>query len=278
VAGTMLAAKALAIMIAASTAHGSAKQEREAEDMLGPGMRLIEAGDYVAGIKTLAKAIPPDCTNPVAFGMRASAYVNIPIPSDGDPIYVRLGDMADADFRRALELDPSYPGARNWVALNLRDKGQHLAAAREWRTVLREELKIPWERRAMQRNPVTWVECAEAYAEGGELDEGLKVLREYFSKHAYKNGVYQPQDTTPLTLMARLLLKKGKPDQALAYTRKAIRSRFTNLEDMRVHALVLEAAGQKEAALKAAAKLEEMGIEGDPEITALRERLGKPAK
>jgi Flp pilus assembly protein TadD len=77
-------------------------------------------GDYEGAVKLLTRAARADPSNPRAYHERAIALANL-----------NRDRAAVADFERALELNPVFPGAREWLARTLRGLGEHRRAAKE---------------------------------------------------------------------------------------------------------------------------------------------------
>jgi tetratricopeptide (TPR) repeat protein len=89
-------------------------------------LRLLEAGQYAPGIAALERVIEraPDAT---------AAYVDLGIA------YARTNDLerAEANLRRALELNPRHPVPHNELGLVLRRKGQYAAARQSYEASLK---------------------------------------------------------------------------------------------------------------------------------------------
>jgi tetratricopeptide (TPR) repeat protein len=221
-------------------------------------MDLYDAAKYEQALAAFTSAIAVDSSNPQAFHERGMTYLELHQP-----------DLALVDFKHALELDPAFPGARESLARTLDDRGQHLEAAKEWLTVARSE---SLDEEGMGVSPLTWADCAEAFEKGGASEKALLILDEYFEHYANKVTYRRSQETAPLRLKAKLLLKQPNAILALEYAERAARSEHVVPADVVVHALALEAAGRFGEALQATDRAAEMNGPF-PETTALRARL-----
>lgn len=123
---------------------------------------LSDAGDYRKAHKLLTKAIRLDPNNAQAYFERAIVCLNM----DQD-------QQALPDLDRCLELDPHFPGARDWRARALEGTGSLHLAAHERLKSLREH---PEGRHSgMGVSPQDWAECAEAFARVGDTETAIAL-------------------------------------------------------------------------------------------------------
>ncbi|HKB35123.1 MAG TPA: tetratricopeptide repeat protein, partial [Gemmataceae bacterium] len=87
----------------------------------------LDRGDYEGAVKLLTRAVKADPTNLQAYHERAMALLNL-----------NRDREALADFSKALELNPRFPGARDWRARTLAGLGDHRGAAEDWLQELRD--------------------------------------------------------------------------------------------------------------------------------------------
>lgn len=153
--------------------------------------------------------------------------------------------LAIPDLSQALELEPNYPGARDWLSRALARTGQHQRAAE----VLHQELMLnPNVPPGMGVSPDSWSRCAEWFATAGDTVKALTVLEEYFTSYAGAVTKYSSSSTAPLRTKARLLLARGETGAAISVMTQAIGSPHKVPAD---HEVLIEAhirAGRKEEA------------------------------
>src|SRR5262245_61735325 len=93
----------------------------EAARLIRKAIDCYDDGDYEAAVALLRRAIKADPSNAQAYHEQAMALAGLN----------RQGEAVTA-FNRALELDPLFPGSRQWLARTLADLGEHRRAADEW--------------------------------------------------------------------------------------------------------------------------------------------------
>jgi len=150
---------------------------------------------------------------------------------------------AEREYRRAIELNPSYPLARIWYA-------QYLWAMQRF------EEAVAQAKRAQQLDPVsplinTWAGAAYFYA--GRADEGMASMQEALE--------LDPSYSNASIVLARAYVKQGMYQQAIAELQKALI--FNERESLVLGALVhvYARAGQREKALKLLGELKRMEAE-----------------
>jgi predicted Zn-dependent protease len=158
-------------------------------------------GDYEAAVKLLTRAIKAAPANPQAYHERAMALLNMNCDRE-----------ALADFDRALELDPVFPGARSWRARMLAGLGEHRRAAEDWLRELRDRPDGP--HAGMGVCPQSWADCAEQFMLAGDPARAVELLEEYLALHADRVTAYACYETAPLRLLARLLAAAGDTARA----------------------------------------------------------------
>jgi predicted Zn-dependent protease len=160
-----------------------------------------DGGDYDGAVKLLTRAINADPTNPQAYHERAMALLNL-----------NRDREALADFGKALELNPRFPGARSWRARTLAGLGDHHGAAEDWLQELRDRPNGPHE--GMGVCPQNWADCAEQFALAGDSPRAIVLLEEYLARYAAHVTKYACYETAPLRLLARLLEQAGDAERA----------------------------------------------------------------
>jgi predicted Zn-dependent protease len=160
-----------------------------------------DRGDYEGAVKLLTRAIKADQSNPQAYHERAMTLLNL-----------NRDREALADFSKALELNPRFPGARDWRARTLAGLDDHRGAAEDWLQELRDRPNGPHE--GMGVCPQTWADCAEQFALAGDPQRAIELLEEYLARYAAYVTRYACYETAPLRLLARLLDQTGDPERA----------------------------------------------------------------
>jgi tetratricopeptide (TPR) repeat protein len=175
-----------------------------ADDAIGLIHKAIDrsdGGDYEGAVKLLTRAINADPTNPQAYHERAMAFLNL-----------KRDREALADFGKALDLNPRFPGARSWRARTLAGQGDQRGAAEDWLQELRDRPNGPYE--GMGVCPQTWADCAEQFALAGDSARAVELLEEYLARYAVHVTSYACYETAPLRLLARLLEQAGDTERA----------------------------------------------------------------
>lgn len=170
-------------------------------DLIDEAIDRSDDEDYGGAIELLTQAIEANPRNARAFHERAMALLNL----DKD-------HEALADFTRALDLDPKFPGARDWRARTLRDLGEHRRAAEDWLRDLRDHPNGPYQ--TMGVCPQTWADCAAEFAKAGDPARAIELLEEYLSQYASRVTAYACYETAPLRLLAQLLMDAGDTKRA----------------------------------------------------------------
>jgi tetratricopeptide (TPR) repeat protein len=164
-------------------------------------------GDYAGALKLLDRAIKANPANPQAHFERGMALADL--SRDREAVVA---------FERALELNPVFPGAREWLARILRGLGEHRRAGEEWLRYLRDNPDGP---PGMGVSPQSWADCAEQFALAGEAARAVALLEEYMAQHAPRVTNYARFETAPLRLLARLVEQAGDPARAAALRTRA---------------------------------------------------------
>jgi predicted Zn-dependent protease len=157
-------------------------------------------GDPTGALELLDRAIKADPTNPQAQFERGMALADL-----------NRDREAVAAFERAVELNPAFPGAREWLARILRGLGDHGRAGEEWLRYLRDNPHGP---PGMGVSPQSWANCAEQFALAGDTARAVALLEEYLTQHAARVTHYARFETAPLRLLARLVEQAGDPRRA----------------------------------------------------------------
>jgi TolB-like protein/Tfp pilus assembly protein PilF len=156
---------------------------------------------------------------------------------------------AEREYRRAIELNPSHPGAHEWYAMYLYAMG-------------RSEEAVAEARRAQQLDPVspqvnTW--AGAAYLFGGRTQEGMASLQRALE--------LDPRATNANIVRARTYITNGAYQQAVAELRQAVmlkKEREPLVLGALAHAYAR--AGQRQEALRLVAELEQIDREVEREF------------
>jgi len=145
---------------------------------------------------------------------------------------------AEREYRRAIELNPSYPMARIWFA-------QYLWAMRRF------EESVAEAKRAQKLDPVspfvnTWAGACYFYA--GRVDEAMASIQ--------KAQELDPSYVDASIVLGRAYLARGMYQQAIAELQKALTFNDSEVLVLGALAHVYARAGQRDEALKLVRKLE----------------------
>lgn len=205
-------------------------------ELIDYAIDLSDEERYTEAVTVLNRVISMDPDIPQAYFERGMAYLNLEKDSD-----------AAADFDRALFLDPNFPGARDWRSRVAESLGDFRRAADERLQNLRSNPDGP--HKGMGVSPQEWADCANALMNAGEHGDALRLLEEFVSAHAHKVTSYVFYETSPMRVLAKLLLDTGRIDDALRYAQMAYSSAHKVPTDILIYALVLESASRLEEAL-----------------------------
>lgn len=204
-------------------------------ELIHRAIDLSDEEQYSEAIALLNQAISIDPSAAQAFFERGMAFFNLD-----------QNVAAAADFDRALSLDPSFPGARDWRSRVAESFGDVQRAAEERLKDLRANPDGP--HKGMGVSPQVWADCARALLNAGEHDGARKLLEEYFDAYAQKVTSYACYETAPMRMLAKLLADSGNTDEALWYAKRAYSSTHKVPADIMAYALALEAASRWEEA------------------------------
>jgi tetratricopeptide (TPR) repeat protein len=231
-----------------------------AKQIIDEAIDFSNAGDYRKAHKLLTKAIKLDSSNAQAHFERAIALLNMDRDEDALP-----------DLDRCLQLDPAFPGARDWRAKALTGTGSLQLAAKEQLKSLREHPN--GKHAGMGVCPRDWADCADAFVKAGDTKTAVDLLEEYLAVHAKKVTLYARFETAPVRMLSRLLLDAGEAERSAHLARTAyLNKKYRCPTDFVAYALALEALGHKEEALKVTEEALEQNDQME-EAIALRRRL-----
>jgi len=149
---------------------------------------------------------------------------------------------AISDFDHALQIDPEFPGARDWRARAFESLGNHKEAASDRLAELRKNPDGKYH--GMGVCPQDWADCAEAFIAAGDPHTARTLLQEYFAGPVKKVTSYQQYATAPMRVLARLLLRAGELDEAYRLAADAAGSAHSCPADHEIHGVVLASRGQ----------------------------------
>lgn len=202
----------------------------DSTDLVHQAIDLSDSEDYMAAFNLLTKAIVVDPSNGQAYFERGMTLLNLDRDAD-----------AVADFDRALEIAPEFPGALHWRARALESLGDHQGAAEDLLKDLRTNPDGPHE--GMGVSPQSWADCAEAFINAGDSQKAKGLLEEYFADYAHKVTSYIHFETAPMRMLAKLLIQSGDLERARELAEKAYSSEHQCPSDVLVYARALEASG-----------------------------------
>ncbi len=148
---------------------------------------------------------------------------------------------AEREFRRAIELNPSYPLARLWYGLYLM-------------TMQRFEEAVAQAKRAQQVDPVSPYindRAGVIYFSADRVEEAMGIWRKVLE--------LEPNYWGPRQSLAKAYVTKGMYQQAIAELEKALALGEREPFVLGVLALAYARAGQREEALKIVSELKQVG-------------------
>jgi hypothetical protein len=119
-------------------------------------------------------------------------------------------EEAEQALHVALQLDPSFPGAANWLAKAQAGQGQHEAAARTALAALLSKPVDDW-----SANGQAWADCAENLLLANEPARAIEALVPYFERYEGRQKGYERYLGAPHRIKAKALLALGRGAEAL---------------------------------------------------------------
>ncbi len=190
--------------------------------------------EYQMAIAVCTDIIKSDSNYDRAYFERAMALLNL------EKDYLAL-----IDFKKLLDLNPEYPGGKDWYSRTLSGLGDFKASADMKRSELRDH---PDGKYGMGVSPQDWAECAESYFKAGEIEKAEEVLTEYFDIQLAKIDKYIIYETAPRRVLAKILITTGRFQQALKESSIAMKSTHKVPSDYEVYIESLILNGQAEKA------------------------------
>lgn len=145
-----------------------------------------------------------------AYFERAMAYLNL----DKD-------NLAINDFKKLIQLNPEYPGAKDWYSRTLSGLGDFRSSASLKLSELRDN---PNGKYGMGVSPQSWAECAEMFYKAGDIEKAKEILTEYFNVQISKVDKYINYETAPRRILTKILIATGRFEQALKESTIAMES------------------------------------------------------
>jgi tetratricopeptide (TPR) repeat protein len=180
------------------------------EEELIKAIGLSEKEKYKQAINILNKLIRKDGRNQRALFERAYALTSI----DDDV-------NAIEDLHTLLNINPNYPGARDWYAQIAGKNGNPLNAAEvKYQDLIANPLGSP----GMGVSPQGWSDCAMYYLNAGFYDKGIEILTEYFEKYEKNVTKYISYQTSPMRTLSKLYNEKKEFQKALFWAEKCLAS------------------------------------------------------
>lgn len=177
-------------------------------------LRAIDYSDneeYQSAIEVCTKIINSNPNYDRAYFERAMAYLNI-----------NKDNLAIVDFKKLMELNPTYPGAKDWYSKTLSGLGDLKISADLKLSELRDN---PDGKYGMGVSPQSWAECAETFYKIGDIEKAEKILKEYFDIQISKVDKYLNYETAPRRVLIKILIGTGRFEQALKESKIAMESK-----------------------------------------------------
>ena len=222
---------------------------------------LSDSEDYLGALSLLTQAVATDPNNAQAYFERGMALLNLDRDAEAVP-----------DFDRALSINTSFPGARDWRSRAMESLGDHQSAADDRLVELQAHPDGPYEG-AMGVCPLDWSDCAGAFINAGNVKKARELLEEYFNSYVSKVTDYACHETAPMRMLANLLLQDGNSDRAVTLAHDAYNSDHKCPMDVLVYALALESAGD----LVGAQRICDEAISDNDEMPGVKELVQRLA-
>ncbi len=143
-----------------------------------------------------------------AYFERAMAYLNL-----------NKDNLAINDFKKLLQLNPEYPGAKDWYSRTLSGLSDFKSSADMKLSELRDN---PDGEYGMGISPQSWAECAETYYKAGEVKKAEEILNEYFNEKIKKVDKYLSYETAPRRILTKVFIDTGRFQHALEESTKTM--------------------------------------------------------
>lgn len=167
-------------------------------------MDLNDAGKYRKALAIYDKLIKKTPLAQVYFE-RAMTLLNL-----------ERDQEAAQDLEKALQMEPNFPGAQDWLARAQAGLGKPaLAAEIKLKELLAKPISDDW-----SASPQSWADCSQYFVEAGEPQRAIEVLERYFREYEAAVKAYACYTTAPWRLYSKLMLPSN-PDLALEYARRA---------------------------------------------------------
>jgi predicted Zn-dependent protease len=151
---------------------------------------------------------------------------------------------AREDLEEVLRLDPTYPGASDWLARIEAGAGKPLLAAERLLATLIATPAEDW-----SANGQKWADCAFNFIKAGEPGRALDALAVYFERYEGKQRGYEVYRPAPYRARAKALLDVGRADDALEAINTACADQNSVPADKFMRVQVLAALGRGAEAL-----------------------------
>lgn len=168
--------------------------EKVSVALMDLGEKKLQAGDYRGALDAFARAQKEAPRDPRPIYLRGEVYQKMDRPRE-----------AEADFRRALELDPRLYDVRAELGAVLSDQGNAAAAEEVLKQAVAERPDHfeSWYNLGVARDALAhWADAAEAYGRAAKL---------------------RPRDPDTRFNLSVALRRAGRPEQALPEAREAVK-------------------------------------------------------
>ncbi|MGE0495276.1 MAG: tetratricopeptide repeat protein [Vulcanimicrobiota bacterium] len=171
------------------------------QERLEEAIDLNDEGKYRKALGLFNKLVKEQPAHSQARFERAMVLMNL----DQD-------EKAAKDLEKVLEIEPGYPGAKEWLARASAGQGKLLLAAETLLEALPSKSDV---------SPQKWADCARHFLEGGEAGRARQTLETYFAEYEPRVTTYACYLTAPWRLYASILAGQGEPDRALEFAERA---------------------------------------------------------
>jgi tetratricopeptide (TPR) repeat protein len=219
---SMRLATVFVILLIASVAAAQTRGDKQdAARAFEEGQNAHQRGDLALAVRFYSSAIEADPTLFQVYYQRAVALAQLNRDSE-----------AEADFKRAIEINPAFARAHRGLGRLLLDRGMTEEARRALARSLELDSKLK----------ETRIYLASALLKLGEWERAASVLKEALS--------HGESDSLTLALMGVAMERLGKSDEAFSHYSRAIEMESANATAREGRARILEARGDAVGAIE----------------------------
>lgn len=169
-----------------------------------------------------------------AYFERAMSYLN-----------ENKDNLALIDLEKLYQLNPNYPGVKDWLSKTFASLGDYKASADLKLADLKD---YPNGKYGMGISPQSWADCANAFYQAGEIETAEELLQDYYDNYSAQVLKYRSYETAPSRILIKILLESNRVKQALQVAIDAMKSKHKKPADYELYIESLIINGHYDAA------------------------------